>query len=218
MNTKLSLFALPVILFAGTAQAAPLPACTASTTSGACVVNFDDSASRGFFRVDPAAVGFDFENVTGTSFAGFSNVAAATNSSTVAYNFGGLSGYDKNDNKAVSTFSVRGGEQFDLTSFVMAAGTTAKSVTVTGFGSNGTVYEASLDLTTTAATYNFGWTNLDSFSIWVSPPRLPEEGTYWAMNGVSVVVASTVPEPETYAMLLAGLGLMGVVIRRRNRA
>jgi PEP-CTERM motif len=29
-------------------------------------------------------------------------------------------------------------------------------------------------------------------------------------------IAATIPEPETYAMLLAGLGLMGAVVRRRS--
>ena len=29
-------------------------------------------------------------------------------------------------------------------------------------------------------------------------------------------MAAAVPEPETYAMLLAGLGLMGAVVRRRS--
>jgi hypothetical protein len=29
-------------------------------------------------------------------------------------------------------------------------------------------------------------------------------------------IAAAVPEPETYAMLLAGLGLMGAVVRRRG--
>lgn len=32
----------------------------------------------------------------------------------------------------------------------------------------------------------------------------------------SGAIASAVPEPETYAMLLAGLGLMGAVVRRRG--
>lgn len=32
------------------------------------------------------------------------------------------------------------------------------------------------------------------------------------------IVAAAVPEPETYAMLLAGLGLMGAVARRRNKS
>jgi hypothetical protein len=32
------------------------------------------------------------------------------------------------------------------------------------------------------------------------------------------VVVTSVPEPETYAMLLAGLGLMGGIVRRRNKS
>jgi PEP-CTERM motif len=31
-------------------------------------------------------------------------------------------------------------------------------------------------------------------------------------------VTSPVPEPETYAMMLAGLGLMGAIVRRRNKS
>jgi hypothetical protein len=45
------------------------------------------------------------------------------------------------------------------------------------------------------------------------------QGAFWAdaqVGGHSVLAA--VPEPETYAMLLAGLGLMGSLARRRNRA
>ncbi|MFZ2974807.1 MAG: PEP-CTERM sorting domain-containing protein [Ferribacterium limneticum] len=37
------------------------------------------------------------------------------------------------------------------------------------------------------------------------------------LNSADVIYAA-VPEPETYAMLLAGLGLMGVVARRRSQA
>ena len=47
-------------------------------------------------------------------------------------------------------------------------------------------------------------------------------GTDIAMAGYAKItynyVAMPVPEPETYAMLLAGLGLMGVVARRRKSA
>lgn len=41
---------------------------------------------------------------------------------------------------------------------------------------------------------------------------------YIGLDNVSVeAVAAPVPEPETYAMMLAGLGLLGVVARRRKQ-
>lgn len=36
--------------------------------------------------------------------------------------------------------------------------------------------------------------------------------------GIASATVTAVPEPETYAMLLAGLGLMGVIARRRKQA
>ena len=35
-------------------------------------------------------------------------------------------------------------------------------------------------------------------------------------GGIYSGAIAAVPEPETYAMLLAGLGLMGAVVRRRS--
>lgn len=49
------------------------------------------------------------------------------------------------------------------------------------------------------------------------------EGGVYAQNIIStgeihqVIMSAPVPEPETYAMMLAGLALMGVVARRRNQ-
>jgi hypothetical protein len=43
----------------------------------------------------------------------------------------------------------------------------------------------------------------------IPPPPLP------AYNG-TLTIASSVPEPQDYAMLLAGLGILGTVIRRRS--
>lgn len=42
-------------------------------------------------------------------------------------------------------------------------------------------------------------------------------GSKAAANFTGEVSVSAVPEPETYAMLLAGLGLMGTIARRRSQ-
>ena len=39
-----------------------------------------------------------------------------------------------------------------------------------------------------------------------------------AIYSGNMIATAAVPEPETYAMLLAGLGLMGSIVRRRNKA
>ena len=44
-----------------------------------------------------------------------------------------------------------------------------------------------------------------------------ERNIYYEMSR-TVVVAAPVPEPETYALMLAGLGLLGVAARRRRHA
>lgn len=41
-------------------------------------------------------------------------------------------------------------------------------------------------------------------------------GAYLTANGFEIGSPSLVPEPETYAMLLAGLGLLGSIARRRR--
>jgi probable HAF family extracellular repeat protein len=38
-----------------------------------------------------------------------------------------------------------------------------------------------------------------------------------AINNMGQVIAQAVPEPESYALMLAGLALMGAVVRRKQR-
>ncbi|UJP01663.1 MAG: PEP-CTERM sorting domain-containing protein [Nitrosomonas sp.] len=49
-----------------------------------------------------------------------------------------------------------------------------------------------------------------------SPQGLGDEG--WGLNNITVEGVAAVPEPETYAMLLAGLGLLGFTASRRKIA
>jgi hypothetical protein len=39
-----------------------------------------------------------------------------------------------------------------------------------------------------------------------------------SVPGSGMVTASAVPEAETYALMLVGLGLVGAAVRRRNQA
>lgn len=55
------------------------------------------------------------------------------------------------------------------------------------------------------------WSSLGSIPITVHADQLFNE------RHQNFLVMTPVPEPGTYAMMLAGLGLMGVIARRRNR-
>jgi len=48
------------------------------------------------------------------------------------------------------------------------------------------------------------------------PYLLTVTGTTKTLSSGVTAIAASVPEPQTYAMLLAGLGLVGAVARRRR--
>lgn len=71
----------------------------------------------------------------------------------------------------------------------------------------------------------FNWSGIDKLvfdsSGGTPNPNFPGigSGVHFAMDNMSINSVSPVPEPETYAMLLAGLGLMGFALyRRKNQA
>lgn len=47
-------------------------------------------------------------------------------------------------------------------------------------------------------------------------PGLPGEGAIRAVRAIPAVTPSPVPEADTYAMMLAGLGLVGIMVARRR--
>ena len=59
-----------------------------------------------------------------------------------------------------------------------------------------------------------GWTNIGNVRV-LNLLKKDRQGNY-TLNSQDQLYITPVPEPETYAMLLAGLGLMGFVVRRRR--
>ena len=64
-----------------------------------------------------------------------------------------------------------------------------------------------------------GWTLVDAYAIsntgYIVGSALNYNGTVGAAVILTPAVLNAVPEPETYALLLAGLGLVGFAVRRR---
>ncbi|CAN5290573.1 hypothetical protein BH11PSE9_BH11PSE9_31570 [soil metagenome] len=98
------------------------------------------------------------------------------------------------------TSVVNGGQDVDFTSFSLS-------------GPSGTFFGTQL-LPDPVEVYSLNVGNIaaGAYQLTVTGINSAAVGSY----GGSVAVAAPVPEPQTYALMLAGLGVMGFVARRRR--
>ncbi|MCL2162092.1 MAG: FxDxF family PEP-CTERM protein [Betaproteobacteria bacterium] len=211
MNKKLGRFALPVVLFAfvGTAQAAPQ-----------LDIVFGEWGSPYFTTnekveyLDASLAEFD-----GT---GFGSLWEATGNQWVASPYREGDWWLSNQPGYVPpsfSFTSTAYDFFNLDNLWLAGAYGSQTLTITGYANGVEVNTALVDITTVAQQYSFtGFEAIDTFTIAVDPTTFvgttPNALMYWGMGSMTV---TAVPEPETYAMLLAGLGLVGVMARRRQR-
>lgn len=134
---------------------------------------------------------------------------AATSGSFIAFN------------KGAGVATISSATPFSLVGADLTAGwRDGLSVTVVGKLGGSTVSSTTYTLSATAPTrITFGLGNVDavSFTSFGGTAHAGYAGSQATFGLDTLTIAAAVPEPETYAMLLAGLGLMGAVARRRNK-
>nr|WP_315217297.1 PEP-CTERM sorting domain-containing protein [uncultured Duganella sp.] len=213
-----------------TLTAKALLACAAvvSTHAHATTVDFEDVPA--YTQEDFSSNGFDFilvgegSNVTPTgSFCspqcpdnGSQYVVAPygleSTSLTMTRTGGGLFGLSSFD--GAGTFNFGDGSTFipnqiDVTGVLVSGGTVYQSFQIDkSTGING-------GLNFTSYAFSSSFTNLVSVRFTSSGSDLPHFNGF-SVDNINAKAVSAVPEAETYAMLLAGLGMMGFIARRRK--
>jgi len=198
MNYKrLAQFALPALFFIVTSVA------QAAQQS----VDFGRYGSS-FFTTDPWDVYYIDTTDPDYYDGGFKSVADLTSNQWIATNY---------FESPLSVFTSSVGT-FNLDGLWLAGAWGSQTLTITGYLNGTQLYETTVDVTTTAYQFSFDFQGIDSFSIassglYVQDPSLSKIGSNWVLGAVEV---TAVPEPEAYAMLLAGLALVGAMARRRR--
>ena len=139
--------------------------------------------------------------------------------------FGSDNSVNGNNGNITQILNTVIGQNYDLTFDYDAIGS-AYPQHIDVFISNGsdvleydrfkTLAKEHLDLLMTKYTMNFTALSTQTTLRFFDPNIANPVHADGALDNVSVSAVSAVPEPDTYTMLLAGLGLMGFMLRRRK--
>ena len=180
-----------------------------ATHAAAVVLTFDTLGPNGSpFGGHTEAGGFEVATTAGDVFVGtlFGNPAPSL--------FGGPSFGSPSGTIAVS----HGGGLFSFAAVDLAANNGAATYSFVGMKLGATVFSQDGAEAARFAATPFGFDTVlstDASLIDTLLISLTGFGTSYNIDNINVAL-SAIPEPETYAMLLAGLGLMGFIARRKK--
>jgi len=153
-------------------------------------------------------LGSDWDVVTDFSALPSWNTAGTTLKFTLAS--------ENTANASTQTFSIYDGSSFKSIFSSSATSSTAPYIYTLTSGITNVVFSGD-----TTPEFYIGASNLytASIQVWTNGTSYALGFEDWTDHDFQdmVVTISAVPEPETYAMLLAGLGLMGFVARRKQQ-
>jgi hypothetical protein len=137
------------------------------------------------------------------------------------YEYGVTSGTHAGFSGTGNPTSISADHTFDLIGgYFTGALRNGLNLHVTATGTNN--YEADFLLNATGPTHIvFNWTGISSVIFTPSGGThagSPDgDGPIFVVDDLTLTPTTAVPEPETYAMMMAGLGLVGAMSRRRKR-
>ncbi len=193
--SKLAIGLAAVCAFSGQALA------NSPTSPASAVWTVNDSTPVPVSSIALSSTADNLDGTFGASFAGFLSSSAA-NKLTDTFKFNSpVSGLT--DISATTTSKTLKGLLLTLTDLNTQVTWTSSS-SISGSA-------------TTATLTTFKLNSTDTYSLVVSDSDVNSKGlpSYSGNYGGSITI-TPVPEPETYGMMLMGLGLMGFMVRRRR--
>jgi len=196
--------------------AAALFTFTPASYAADTLITFDDIPQANYYFGDIPA---NYKNLSWTNLQYINPFHASGWSNSGAGNGIVSLSYDATSSSGVPA-EIQSTTPFTLNSAYFAANwNDGLSITVKGELAGAIVHTQTFMVDTTGSTREFfNWQNIDTVLITATGgthhSSLSSSGTSFAID--NLIINSPVPEPETYAMLLAGLGLVGFMARRRK--
>ncbi|KAB7644440.1 PEPxxWA-CTERM sorting domain-containing protein [Polymorphobacter fuscus] len=188
----------------------------AAVPASAALITFDDLGTDAFEAIPNSYHGFTWDfwasiNAANYGPSGYANgvVPGGNSACACASDFG------------QTTQSISSVGKFTLGSgYFTSAWNDGATLSVVGLSGATTLFSTTAVLDTSGPSLlTFNWSGIDKVTFAIaggSSAGMGGSGNYFALDNLTVT--SDVPEPASWAMMIAGFGLVGAVMRRRRIA